>query len=493
MQDPAAKVIVIGSGIAGLAAAIRLASAGRQVIVYEKNGYPGGKLHAFEQNGYHFDAGPSLFTQPQQLAELFALAGEPLNDYFQYRRLPVSCHYFYEDGTCLKAYADRELFKKEIAEKTSADPARLDTYLANASKAYSRIGSVFLDHSLHKPKTLWKAPVSKALLATRWPYLFRSLHQFNRKQLVDEKLVQLFDRYATFNGSDPYRAPGMLSMIPHLEHNEGAFYPQGGMISIVNALYQLALKKGVEFHFNAPVQRIIAHENKAVGVVVNNSNILSTAVLSNIDSYFTYRYLLGDERSAKKIARQERSSSAMIFYWGIKKEFPRLDLHNIFFSGDYKAEFDHLFRSKSVYYDPTVYVNISSKQEPGRQAPAGKENWFVMVNTPASNGQDWTAYRQQYRQAVIEKLNRALQTDIESLIETETVMDPAGIETSSGSFMGALYGTSSNSRLAAFLRHPNFSKRIAGLYFAGGSVHPGGGIPLCMRSAKIAANLILQG
>jgi phytoene desaturase len=264
------------------------------------------------------------------------------------------------------------------------------------------------------------------------------------------------------------------------------------MISIVDALYRLALKKGVQFHFDSPVQRIIVHENKTIGVVVNNENVPATAVLSNMDAYFTYRRLLNDERSAKKILKQERSSSAMIFYWGISKSFPQLDLHNIFFAADYKSEFDHLFRLKKSYHDPTVYINITSKCEPGRQAPAGKENWFVMVNTPANTGQDWDAYRLQYRAAIIEKLNRLLKTDIDSLVETETVMDPVSIETTSASFMGSLYGTSSNSRLAAFFRHPNFSKRIAGLYFAGGSVHPGGGIPLCLRSAKIASDLILQ-
>jgi phytoene desaturase len=492
MQNSPDKIVVIGAGIAGLAAAIRLAARGKEVVVYEKNRYPGGKIHAFEKQGYRFDAGPSLFTQPQQLVDLFEAAGEELADFFQYRKLPVTCNYFYEDGTVLTAYADGDQFREEIAAKTGESPIKLDAYLRKAGRAYNSIGSVFLDHSLHKRKTLWKAPIRKALVANRWPYLFHSLHRFNSKQFSSAKLVQLFNRYATFNGSDPYQAPAMLSMIPHLEHNEGVFYPAGGMISIIDALYRLALKKGVQFHFDSPVQRIIVHENKTIGVVVDNVNVPATAVLSNMDAYFTYRRLLNDERSAKKILKQERSSSAMIFYWGIGKSFPQLDLHNIFFAADYKKEFDHLFRLKKSYQDPTVYINITSKCEPGLQAPAGKENWFVMVNTPANTGQDWNNYRVQYRAAIIEKLNRLLKTDIASLVETETVMDPVTIETTSASFMGSLYGTSSNSRLAAFFRHPNFSKRIAGLYFAGGSVHPGGGIPLCLRSAKIATDLILQ-
>jgi phytoene dehydrogenase-like protein len=199
---------------------------------------------------------------------------------------------------------------------------------------------------------------------------------------------------------------------------------------------------------------------------------------------------LNDQQKAKKILKQERSSSALIFYWGINRSFPQLGLHNIFFSNNYQAEFDHLFRLKKSYDDPTVYINITSKCEPGKQAPDGKENWFVMVNAPANVGQDWEVLKVKYRQAILDKLNRMLQTDIAPLIETEDILDPVLIETKTGSYQGSLYGTSSNSKMAAFLRHPNFSRQIEGLYFVGGSVHPGGGIPLCLKSAKIMSEIV---
>jgi phytoene dehydrogenase-like protein len=199
-----------------------------------------------------------------------------------------------------------------------------------------------------------------------------------------------------------------------------------------------------------------------------------------------------DENKAHKILKQERSSSALVFYWGIKKEFPALGLHNIFFTNDYKAEFDHIFRKKKMYDDPTIYVNVTAKCEPGLQAPQGKENWFVMVNAPANVGQDWQAYREKYRKIIIDKLSRQLQIPIESFIEAEAVLDPVLIETNTASFRGSLYGTSSNSKMAAFLRHPNFSKSVKGLYFVGGSVHPGGGIPLCLHSAKIMSQMVQQ-
>jgi phytoene dehydrogenase-like protein len=178
----------------------------------------------------------------------------------------------------------------------------------------------------------------------------------------------------------------------------------------------------------------------------------------------------------------------MIFYWGIKKEFPKLDLHNIFFTGNYKEEFRHIFDLKKIYHDPTIYINITSKMEKGH-TPEGKENWFVMLNAPADNGQDWKDEQLHARQSIIEKLGRMTGEDIGQYIDTEITLDPKGIEANTLSHMGSLYGTSSNSTLAAFLRHPNFTSHIRGLYFTGGSVHPGGGIPLCLKSAKIVADL----
>ena len=167
-----------------------------------------------------------------------------------------------------------------------------------------------------------------------------------------------------------------------------------------------------------------------------------------------------------------------------------LDLHNIFFSGDYKAEFDAIFNTGLPFEDPTVYINITNKQEPGSHAPAGKENWFVMINVPANSGQDWAHLEHYYRQVIIKKINKILGDSIETCIEVSEVLTPVTIESRTASYMGALYGTSSNSKLAAFMRHPNYSKTTKGLYFVGGSVHPGGGIPLCLSSAAIVANLI---
>lgn len=484
------NAIIIGAGIAGLAAAIRLAVQGFEVMVYEKNDYPGGKLSRFSLNGYQFDAGPSLFTQPANIEALFTLANEPVEDYFGYEPLPISFKYFYEDGTVINAYTDNKLFAEELENKTGEKADKLIAYLNASKKVYHNIAGIFLNHSLHKIQTLFKANIFRAIATVRPEHLFKSMHRLNAGHFSKPHTVQLFNRYATYNGSSPYRAPGMLSLIPHLELNEGTFYPRGGMVSIANALYQLAIKKGVQFKFNQPVQRIIQNGNAVQGVVVDGINRYAQVIVSNMDVYFTYQKLLLNEQKARQVLKQERSSSAFIFYWGMKQSFPQLELHNIFFSNNYEAEFDALFGSKTYYPDPTIYVNITCKCEPGIQAPEGKENWFVMVNAPANNGQDWEAYRLQYRAAIIEKLSRILGMDIAPFIEVEEMLDPVLIESKTASYMGSLYGTSSNSAMAAFLRHPNFSGQIKGLYFVGGSVHPGGGIPLCLKSAEIMSAMV---
>lgn len=483
------KAIIIGSGVGGLAAAIRLSVQGFAVDVYEKNNYPGGKLQAFEKDGFHFDAGPSLFTQPQNIEELFLLAGEPMEKYFSYHPVEVACKYFYENGKIVQAFTNAPAFAEELKTQLNEEPGAVINYLKRSKKLYENIGTVFLNYSLHKINTWLNKRIIKALFTARFGYLFQSLHQYNKTHFSSPEAVQLFDRFATYNGSNPYKAPGMLSLIPHLELNQGVFYPEGGMISITNAMYSLAKNKGVNFHFNAPVQRVL-HKNKNVkGVVVNNENRQADIVVSNGDVYFTYKHLLNDPGKAKDILQQERSSSAVIFYWGVNKIFPQLQLHNIFFSNDYKSEFENIFIHKKIVDDPTVYINITSKMEKN-MAPEGKENWFVMVNVPANTGQNWQSAKQTLKESIIKKLNRILKGDIASLIVTEETLDPIIIEEQTASYMGSLYGSSSNSTLAAFLRHANFTGSIKGLYFCGGSVHPGGGIPLCLKSAEIVSELI---
>jgi phytoene desaturase len=483
------KAIVIGSGIAGIASSIRLAVKGYDVEVYEKNNYAGGKLTSFEQDGFRFDAGPSLFTMPQYVDELFKLANKNPKDYFEYQKLEEVCRYFWDDDTKLTAFADVDRFADEIVKNTNSDKEEIYQYLEKSKRIYEITHRVFLENSLHLLKTYTNLNTAKSMLQFGQIDAFRTMAKANESFFSDEKMQQYANRFATYNGSNPYQAPATLNVIPHLEQIFGAYFPKGGMHSITKSLIKLAEDLGVKFQYNKEVEQIKTNNKEVIGVKVNGETITADLVVSNMDVYFTYKKLLKDEQQPQKILKQERSSSALIFYWGIKKTFSSLGLHNIFFSNNYQEEFKHLFQSKTIYQDPTVYINISSKYQ-NDDAPEGCENWFTMINVPNNIGQNWEQFKTEARANILKKLSKNFNEDIASLIVTEQVLDPVTIEEKTSSYRGSLYGTSSNNQFAAFLRHANFSKKLKNLYFVGGSVHPGGGIPLALLSAKIVAEMI---
>ncbi|WP_246008830.1 1-hydroxycarotenoid 3,4-desaturase CrtD [Hymenobacter metallilatus] len=488
--SPPQPAAIIGAGIAGIATAVRLAVQGHRVTVFEAQESFGGKMHQLElPGGYRFDGGPSLFTLPHLVDELFRLAGRNPQDYFRYQRLDPITQYFFADGTRLTAWADEERFAREVEEKLQVPAAEVLRFLRRSGRAYEATAGTFLQKSLHKARTYLSPEVLKALAALPQLGLTSTMHQRHAAAFQDPRLVQLFDRFATYNGSDPYQAPATLSLIPHLEHGLGAYYPEGGIYAIARSLVRLAQELGVQFRYQEPVLEILTAGGRVAGVRTARGEHPAAVVVSNMDVVPTYRRLLPRQPAPERTLRQPRSSSALIFYWGIARRFPELGVHNIFFSQDYRREFEAIFRDKTIADDPTVYVNITSGHTP-TDAPPGHENWFVMVNVPHNQGQNWPELVQRTRTAVLRRVSQALGTDVAGVIRAEQVWDPPGIEARTSSFGGALYGSSSNNPLAAFLRHPNFSDQVPGLYFCGGSVHPGGGIPLCLLSARIVSDLI---
>jgi phytoene desaturase len=484
-----AKAIVIGAGIAGLATALRLKKKGFKVDVYDTNVHTGGKLDAKTIDGYRFDLGPSLFTMPHLVDELFELHDRNAADYFQYKRKDLLCNYFWDDGTFFPAYADSSKFVKTAAKTFDEPESHITKYIRSTEEKYALTADLFLESSLHKIKNYFSSATLKAILSMHKLHLNSTLNQVNESFFDHPKLVQLFNRYATYNGSSPYQTPGIMSMIPHLEMSKGTYLPKGGMHEISQSLTRLARELGIEFKLGQKVNAI-QHHNKAVtGIETKSGFHPADLIVSNADVYNSFGKLLPKAKQPTKNLKQEPSSSAMIFYWSMEKEFPELDLHNILFSNDYQAEFDHLFNKKTLFNDLTVYINITSKEEKS-DAPDGCENWFVMINAPADYGQDWDQLKKQAYKNIVKKINKALATNIESYIQEKFFWDPTGIAKATGSYRGSLYGSSSNDKMAAFLRHPNFSKQFNNLYFCGGSVHPGGGIPLCLLSAKIVDDLI---
>lgn len=483
------KAIIIGSGIGGIATALRLRSMNYDVTVFENNNYPGGKLASFDLGPYRFDAGPSLLTMPHFIDELFDLFNENPRDYFNYKKKDISCRYFWDDGTKLNAYSEKSKFINEINKVLGVKESTISTYLLNAKRKYDLTKSMFLEQSLHKLKTYLSKDLLIGLSNVFSFQINKTLNQVNELELKEPHLVQLFNRFATYNGSSPYKTPGMMTLVQHLEQEYGTYVSDKGMNNITKSLYDLALRQGIDFKFNSFVSQILVSDKRAIGVSVGEESYSSDIVVSNMDIVPTYRNLLKNHYQPEKTLSQERSSSALIFYWGINKEFKNLDLHNIFFSNDYKKEFQSIFEKKSIFSDPTVYINITSKDVKG-DAPDNCENWFVMINSPNDSGQDWDNMIDEVKNNILKKINRLLNIELEDYIEYEKVYTPKTIESNTQSYMGSLYGSSSNNLMSAFLRHPNFSNKILNLYFCGGSVHPGGGIPLCLLSAKIVSQLI---
>lgn len=480
------RAIIIGSGIGGLATAIRLARRGISVEVYEAADKAGGKISERYFGGFRFDAGPSLLTLTELVLELL---DDDLR--FPIRKLEIITKYFYPDGTKLSAFSDVQRLAAEMNEKLNVPKDNITAYLQKASTVYDLTADLFIFGSFHRLKNLMNLKALKTVLNIRKLQAFTSLHEFNEHELGDRKLVQLFDRYATYNGSDPYQTPATLSVISHLEHNMGAFIPESGMFKVTESLYRQAVRLGVEFHFGQPVRKVEIADGKATGVWLDTGFAQAEIVVSDVDIHRFYSTLLPDSKRLAKLNKEERSSSALIFYWGMKGLSPELDIHNIFFSASYEEEFDYLFRKKEVFDDPTVYIYISSKYNK-TDAPEACENWFVMINAPADVGQNWDEIIERSRIKIVEKLERMLGKKLRDNIVNEEILSPPEIYKQTGSVNGSLYGSSSNSRYASFNRHANFRKDIEGLYFVGGSVHPGGGIPLCLSSAKIVDGLVKE-
>lgn len=496
------KAVVIGAGVAGLAASTRLAVQGWKVTVLEQAPEPGGKLREIRLGDYRFDAGPSLFTWPDLVLELDALvrSNHPDLPPFPFQQVDRSAHYFWPTGRRWIAWADPAARSESVdALWGPGTGERLERYLADSKAAFEATRPLFLESSLHERTTYsWERLKQVGRHLGRLPLLGR-FHRRNSAYGLPDELVQFLDRYATYNGSDPMRAPAMLQVIPHLEHGMGTFFPEGGMVAITQHLLRLAERAGVRFELNTRAEAIEHNGQRVTGVRAGGRFFPGDLVVSNADIHPTYTRLLRDRVAPAATLERERSTSGLIFYWGVRRTFPSLHLHNLFFSADYAEEFDAIRRLGDPMEDPTVYVHISSKLEAG-DAPVGGENWFVLLNV-AADPEHMTEERiAALKAATLKRVDAALREagDLEpgehvgDYIEVEDRLTPRDIEARTSSWRGALYGTSSNSATAAFLRHRNRSTDLKGLYFCGGSVHPGGGIPLCLLSGKIVSDLVME-
>jgi len=490
-------VAIVGAGIGGIASAIRLAAAGHRVTLLEKNTLPGGKMNLVEAEGFRFDTGPSLITLPGVLVDTFRAAGRRMEDYLTLKALEPICRYRFADGSSLDVSSNLPRLVAEVGNLALGEVPNLFRFLAHSRAIFERAGPVFL----LKERPRLRDFLSPRALDTLRIDAQRSLHRTVRHFFKNPRLVQLFDRYATYSGSSPYRAPGTLSIIPYIELAGGGWYIEGGLYRLVEALMEVARELGVYFAPDCEVSEVLVEPRqgwrtaRASGVRVRRGGtVLADNVVVNADPMYAYPTLVPEEFRSERLMRRmeslEPSMSGFVLLFGVRGDYANLAHHNIFFSGDYQEEFESIFDRDEPASDPTIYVAVTSRSDP-TQAPPGHSNLFVLVNAPALGpGADWAAWRQPYREKILARLEGVGLEGLRDRIVYEQVITPVDFEETYNAWRGSIYGISSNSRRTAFLRPPNRAPGLGNLYFVGGSVHPGGGIPLVLLSARLVARLI---
>jgi phytoene desaturase len=499
MREP---VIVVGGGLGGLSAAIHLAAAGRRVTVLEQASQVGGKMSELRQAGYRWDTGPTVITLRPVLEALFETAGRRLDDYLTLVPIDPLTRYHYPDGTVLDVRASLAETIANVGALPQADGTSASGYLsflAYAAQMYRITAPIVLHGDPPTMASILALPPADVLRVDAW----RTMDQAIRAHVRSPYLRQLFKRYATYLGASPYRARAFLNVIAHVELTAGLWYPRGGTIAIARAYQRLAEELGVEIQTQARVTRILVEGTgagcTATGVELSDGTRLpADAVVAGVDATTVYHDLLPGLQSRPHTARRLRrwtqrpfSCSGFVLYLGIEAQHARLAHHNLFFTDDYRAEFDAIFGQGKPYDRPTIYIAITSKSEL-EHAPPGCENWYVMTNVPPTGpGWDWAQQAEPYRDLVLSRLAE-LGLDVRAQIRAEKRWTPLEIERRTGAWRGALYGHSFNPWLASFQRPHNRSRDVQGLYFAGGTTHPGGGVPLVTLSGRTAARLLLR-
>lgn len=489
--------IVVGAGLGGLAAAIHLATQGRRVLLVERNERVGGKLNLLQAGGYTFDTGPSLLTMPWVLRELFAAAGRNLEDYLDLIQIEPTCRYRWPDGTQFDAWQRLPQLIQEIARLSPPDVTAFYRFMAYAARIYDSVADRFMLRPFDGIRDLLTPELFR--LGPRIDS-FRSVDAAVRSFFRSPYLQQIFNRYATYNGSSPYLSPATFNVIAYIEFAEGGWYVRGGMYALGRALQQLAEELGVEVRTNAAVTQVRVEQARAQGVCLANGEYLEAAqVVVNADPRYAYSGLPNNppllpdqERTAAQLRRLEPSCSGFILFLGVDRIYEQLAHHNIFFSADYPREFAAIFQKGVPAPDPTVYVCASCVSD-ADHAPPGHMNLFILVNAPALNGRvNWAREASAYRDTVLQKLERMGLCGLRQHTVFEQMMTPDDIQARYHAAGGAIYGLASNNRFAAFLRPPLRARGIERLYFVGGGTHPGGGIPLVLLSGKAVAERIAK-
>jgi len=494
-------VVVVGAGLGGLAVAARLAATGHAVTVLEQADRLGGKLGTYARDGHVFDTGPSLVTMPQVYRDLFAATGGRLEDDIDLVRLDPAVVYRFADGTRLTMPGTAAAIPSALDDALGAGAGAQWTALMERAAAMWRISEEpFLRRPLAGPATLARLARRPGHVATIAPW--QKLRGLGERTLGDPRLGMLLDRYATYSGSDPRRAPGVLATVAYAEQAFGSWYVRGGLHRLGLAIADRATAHGAVIRTGCRVRRVLVEGGRAAGVeLTDGGRIPANVVVSGVDATGLYAELLPTDRrtrsARRNLARVTPSLSGVVLLLALHGRTPALAHHTVLFPESYDAEFDAVFGTGRFrgeprpVADPTVYV--SAPDDPALRPDRDSESWFVLVNAPRhqpGSGVDWTqpGLADRYAADVLDLLARR-GLDVRSRVRWCEVRTPADLARRTGSVGGAIYGSSSNGARAAFLRPANASP-VPGLFLVGGSAHPGGGLPLVALSAEIVAGLV---
>ncbi len=497
MTSRSLKIVVIGAGMGGMMSAARLAKAGHEVSLYEASDRVGGKLHTEWIGKTAFDTGPSLLTLPAVYKDFFQRTGKHLGLLCEIKAVDPSFDYRFADGTSVKfANLSRHQTLNNLRTAYGEPVARQwDQLMRRAEKMWDVSREPFIENELRSPLSLLKrfSLIRDLKIIAPW----KTLRQLATEELPDQHLRYILDRYATYSGSDPRKAPAVLSTIAFVEESFGAWHIKGGLGTLATLVHERAEKVGVTFNLNAPVASINIKKGKATGITLENGQIVDAdAVIANADASLIYNKLItGKIREIKKVRKNLEKADASFAGFSLllgmrRDESAPLNHHTVLFPKDYDAEFDAIFTHKIPVAEPTIY--ICAPDDDAMSKDQSLESWFVLINAPAhgENGFDWSnqEFARTYANSIIDQIE-ARGISVRSRLESLTIRTPADLETAVRAPGGSIYGTSSNGVRAAFMRAKNRSP-IKNLYCVGGSAHPGGGLPLVGLSAEMVANAI---
>ena len=491
------RVVVVGGGLGGLAAACTLAARGYRVSVLERNATVGGKAVQLHRDGYRFDMGPTILTLPSVLRRIFGEAGLDLAERMDLVRLDPQWRCFFEDKSVLDLKADLAAMKQTLTEFTDRPGVAegYERFLAVSRRLHEISDRFFFWKSVGGIRdtmdlsTTFDAKVLSDLLALR---MGRTVAGAVRSHVPDARVAQMIDHFTQYVGSSPEASPAVLCGIAHMQTEEGVWYPMGGTRAVPEALGRLASELGVEVRTETAVRRLVQSGGRVVAVETSDGErVEADAVVSNCDSVLTHRELLGEGPRSPFMRRRkyEPACSGVVLYLGLRRRYEQLLHHNFVFSEDPHEEFDAIYRRGVPAPDPTAYLCAPAVTEPG-VAPHGGEALYILVHTPyRRDGQDWTRMLPEYREVILDKLERTAGMEgLRDAIAVEEALTPADIESRYNVLRGAIYGLASHGRFFGAFKPANRSPDVAGLYLAGGAAHPGPGMPMVLMSGWIAAD-----